>query len=229
MKKILLNPLFAPVCVLLYVSLFFLTHLTTSADALFHFTSTTLETITYTVYALTAIVIVWTAHDFRGKPFNTFLLFVFLFICALLREMGIQHWLTKTDTTAFKLPFFTNPNNPLHEKLIAGYILLVVAIVVIYLLVRYLPILFKSFFRFNPIAWTVATLGGTGIVCKIADRFPGNYKKIMETPLDPSIHAYIELFEETTESALPWLFALALIQYHLTRRSSSKSFENPSE
>ena len=128
--------------------------------------------------------------------------------------------MTKTDTTAFKLPFFTNPNNPLHEKLIASYILLVVAIVVIYLLVRYLPILFKSFFRFNPIAWTVATLGGTGIVCKIADRFPGNYKKIMETPLDPSIHAYIELFEETTESALPLLFALALIQYHFSQKKS---------
>lgn len=220
MKKLLLNPFLAPLCVIVYVALFFGVQFNAGADAIFHFTDTTLDTITYAIYALTAVVVVWAARDFKGAQFNHFILFVFLFICALLREMGVQHWLTKTDTTAFKLPFFTNPNNPLHEKLVAGYILLVVAAVVLYLLAHYLPFLIKSFFQFNPIAWTVCTLGGTGIVCKIADRFPSNYKKMMEMPMDPSVHAYIELFEETTESALPLLFALALIQYHFSQKKS---------
>lgn len=223
MQKILQNPLLAPICVILFVAAFFLTQLNADADAIFHFTETTLDTITYAIYALTAVVIVWAARDFKGMQFKVFLLFVFLFICALLREMGVQHWLTKTDTTAFKLPFFTNPNNPLYEKLVAGYILLVVALVIIYLLVRYLPLLIKSFFKLDPVAWTVCTLGGTGVVCKIADRFPSNYKKMMGAPLDPSIHAYIELFEETTESALPLLFALALIQYHFRQKEQKKA------
>jgi len=221
MKKMLLSPFCAPLIVVVYISLFFITHLTATTDTIFHFTDTTLDTLTYVVYALAGVVVIWAARDFKGTQFKTFILFAFLFVCALLREMGVQHWLTKTDTTAFKLKFFTNPNNPIHEKLIAGYILIVIAIIAIYLLVRFLPTLIKSFFQLNPISWTICTLGGIGIIGKIADRLPGNYRKAMEMPLDPSIHAYIKLFEESSESALPLLFALALIQYHFYIKKSS--------
>ncbi len=218
MKQIILNPLFAPACVLIYIGLFFVGQITADADAIFAFTSSATEVITYAAYALAGVVALFCLRDFRGKQLLPFGLFVFLFICALLREMGAQHWLTKTDSTAFKIRFFTNPNNPLSEKIIAFAILAVVVTAVLYLLIRFVPGLVKGFFRLNPITWTVATLGGTMVMAKIADRLPGNYRKMMDMPMDPSVHAYIELLEESSESTLPLLFACALIQYHLSKR-----------
>lgn len=222
MKKIILTPLFAPVLVITYIAAFFLWNFDKTADELFTFTQTTTEYVTYALYALGGIIALIYARDFKKKDLlGPFFLFSFLFLCALLREMGMQHWLTQTDSTAFKIRFFTNPNNPLIEKLMAGYILLVVALTVIYLLVRFTPTLIRSFFKLNPIAWTVATLGGITIIGKIADRLPGNYRKMMQVSLDPSIHAYIVLFEEVSESLLPVLFAVAIIQYHFSQKQQT--------
>lgn len=218
MKSILLNPLLAPLCVLCYVTLLFLWNINQSASDIFLFCDTVLEFTTYLSYGIGLLVALWFYKDFGRHMRLPYLLFLFLLFCAALREMGIQHWLTSTDTTAFKIRFFTNPTNPLSEKILAASILATVGGVVLYLLIRFIPSIIKGFFKFNPLYWTICTFGGTGIVCKIADRIPGNYRKATGVSMDPYLHSLFELLEESTESLLILLFALAIIQYHVLQK-----------
>ena len=145
---------------------------------------------------------------------------LFLWLSALLREAGIQHWLTDHDTTAIKLRFFTNPNNPLSEKIVAAVLVVVVLGTAVWLLCRYMPGLFRGFFALNPLAWTVATFGGVGIVSQFADRFPSNYFKATGVRLDDTVIYWFKAMEESGEATLPLLFALGFIQYHLLREQN---------
>lgn len=108
--------------------------------------------------------------DYKDR-IRTWGIFLFLAICALLREEGIQHHLSRTDTTPFKSRFFLNPNNPLSEKIVFGLVLLVVAGAVAYLAVKYSKHLVQSFFKFNPVTWSIAVLCTVGVCAKIVDRF----------------------------------------------------------
>ncbi|MGN1063371.1 MAG: hypothetical protein ACI4QM_03510, partial [Alphaproteobacteria bacterium] len=217
MSKIILSPLTAPIAIIFYIGLIFLYCALNvgaqPADFIFHFTENGMEVLTYSGYLVSFIIVLALYKDFQTSEFKgSYLLFLFLTFCAVLREMGVQHWIPSQDTTAFKLRFFTNPDNPIGEKLLSAFLLVTVAGVIIYLLVRYLPRLIKGFFAFNPICWTVCSLGGIGVLCKIADRFPSNYWKSTGEQLDINTHAWIELFEESSEATLPLLFAFAVIQ-----------------
>lgn len=218
MKHLILNPLIAPVSVIFIIGSFFMTAASWSASDIFTFSDTLLTAYTYMAYGLAFLVMILLRKDYQTETEkNTFLLCGFLFLCALLREAGVQHWLTSTDTTAFKLSFFKNPHNPLSEKVFSAYILFIVACVVGILLVTYTPKIIKGFFKLNPFYWTICTLGVSGIICKIADRIPANIRKMTGIEMNPQIHAWIQLLEETSEACLPLLCALAFIQYHLTR------------
>lgn len=202
-----------PLLVLAVVLISFATIGLQSAPQIDHLLTVFVDPFAYCCYAFAFGIMI--SHT---KPYETPLqkkhlsLFFVLFFCALLREMGIQHWLTTTDTTAFKLRFFTNPANPIHEKIISATLLITVALIVLYLLIYYVPKIIKGFFEMKPLYWTVATFGGTGIICKIADRLPANLRHAgME--LSPQTTAWIKLFEETTELCLPLLCALAFVQF----------------
>lgn len=227
MIKILLHPLIAPLFVLSFsLAIFLLIGLQTT-DSIFLFSNTILEKYTYLAYFCTFFILITVRKDYQTEiEKNSFLLFSFLFFCALLRESGVQHWLTKTDSTAFKLAFFRNPHNPLSEKIISAYVLFVVASVILILLIHYTPKIIKGFLKLNPLYWTVCTFGGTGILCKIADRLPSNIRKVTGNEINPQIHAWIELLEETTESCLPILFALGLIQFHFMYSKKTKKKTN---
>ncbi|MBR5130847.1 MAG: hypothetical protein IKV03_06465 [Alphaproteobacteria bacterium] len=219
MKKLLLHPLFASVFVLLYVGIFALYCFGETAAFIKGFTGGVMEIITYTGYTLSAVVVLAFAKDFNTKKLlPSYVAFLFLLGCAVLREMGVQHWIPSKDTTAFKIRFFTNPNNPIEEKILSAVILLTVISVVVWLLVKYTPTLIKGFLKFNPICWTIAAMGGVGIVTKFADRFPGNYRKAVGESLDPLAQSWIVLFEESGEATLPLLFAIAVIQWHFVKK-----------
>lgn len=219
MRNLLLHPLLAPLCVLLYVGGIFIWNTSSSVDGIMHFCETTLETTTFLAYVVSFLLVLYYAKDFLHTKLQTpYFLYLFLFFCAALREMGIQHWLTDTDTTAFKLKFFTNPNNPLSTKLLSAFILLTVGITVLYLLYRFTFSIIKGFFKFNPMFWTICTLGATGIIGKIADRIPGNYRKDYAMEMEPYTKALFSLLEESSEVTLPLLFAIAIIQFHLLQK-----------
>lgn len=222
MKKLLLHPLFATGFIMMYIGVFALYCFGENADFIKGFTSGGMEVITYTGYALSAVIVLAFAEDFNNnKWLPSYGAFLFLLGCAVLREMGIQHWIPSKDSTAFKLRFFTNPNNPIGEKLLSAAILLTVISVVIWLLVKYTRPVIKGFFNFNPVCWTIAAMGGIGIVTKFADRFPGNYRKSVGEALDPMVQSWIVLFEESGEATLPLLFAIAVIQWHLMKKDKT--------
>lgn len=226
MNKILLNPLCAPLAAICYLIIYFLTvWLTRTPVGVEVYTETTLECVTYGTYIISLPIILWCVRDFKGPGMKHYILFVFLWICGLLREAGVQHWLTSTDTTAFKLRFFTNPNNPIVEKIIAAFILITVLGIGAYLIVYYTPKIIKGFFKLNPLYWTICTLGGMGILAKVFDRIPGNYRKIVGHFMDQPPKAFFGLLEEISETTLPLLVAFAFIQFHLMKKAQKQEKE----
>lgn len=228
MKKFFLSPFFAPIFVITYVGILCSFFIGKEEAVILGFTDFLMEIITFSGYALTFMIVLCFYKDFNTlEKRKNYGLFLFLLIAAVLREMGVQHWIPSKDTTAFKLRFFTNPDNPLSEKLLSAALLISVFSVIIYLLVKYLPSLIRGFFKMNTICWTICTLGGTGVVAKFADRFPSNYVKWAKEPLDPFIKGHFTLLEETSEAALPLLFAIAVVQAHYLAQKAFVAQKTP--
>jgi hypothetical protein len=176
---------------------------------------------TYVAYALSFVTLFMVAKDYLKTPLqNTYLAIATLWTALLLREMGIQHWLTKHDTTAIKIRFFTNPNNPLHEKIITIALLALVGSVAIYLLVKYCRKLFAGFFKLDMTCWTIASFAGAAILSQLADRFPSRWAKMHNgARLEEPVLFFSKLFEETGEILLPVLFSVALWQCYVKLRT----------
>ncbi len=173
------------------------------------------EVITYFCYFLSFIAIILYIKDYTKSPWKKdFFALTFLWLIALLREMGLQHWLTQHDTTAIKIRFFTNPNNPLYEKIISGLLILSVVSMILWLLIKNFKKIFIGFFKREPFYWTVATFATLGFVTQFCDRFPSKYAKYHGKQLDEPIRFAFRILEEFGEAILPLLFAIALIQFH---------------
>lgn len=173
------------------------------------------EVTTYLFYGFAAGVATCCAKDFWKTPdWNTFCALIFLWCAALLRELGIQHWLTSHDTVITKSRFFTNPNNPLYEKVIAGLLMSLVLLVLIIVICKCAKKFISGLLKFNAVPWTAATFIVFAIITQIIDRLPANYMKATGVALSDHVFFICKIFEEGGESLLPLLFAIALIQYH---------------
>ena len=148
----------------------------------------------------------------REKGKSDLVAAVFLSFILFMRELGAHHWLASRDSTAFKVHFFTNPNNPLHEKIVAGLIVALILAAAGLLLARYFVALVKGFFKLNNACWTIAFFGGWGIVCKAADRLPSIAHKKFGVVLSDDVVDFYSLVEEAGEMFLPLLLMLALWQ-----------------
>lgn len=221
MKKIFISPFFTPVIfTLLWASLVAIV-LTLFPEQKFAITvdGQILDIFTNIGYVLMIATMLMLAKDYADKP-TSWGIFLFLGITAFLREGGIQHHLSKTDTTPFKSKFFLNPDNPLSEKIIFGLILLVVFSAVAYLAVKYTKHLITSFFKLNPITWTVAVFCTVLVCSKFADRFPSNWRKAHDGALLPREQIEVwSLLEESLEMFLPYLVIIMMLQYHVMKKS----------
>lgn len=223
MKKMFLSYLFAPAfyCVLwgglLAVVLIFF------PDQKFAITTDgqIIDVLTYIGYALMLITMLLFARDFKDKMFSWCIYFM-LGICALLREAGIQHHLSSTDSTPFKSRFFLNPENPMSEKIIYGAVLLIIFGALIYLFVKYARHLITSFFKLNTITWSVATFCSVLVFAKLADRIPSHWRHLNH--LDALSRNFIDiwsLLEESSELFLPYLVIIIFMQFHLLKGKKS--------
>lgn len=177
------------------------------------------EGICHFGYVLLIAVLLLLCHDFHDK-IRTWGVLLFLGLCAFLREAGIHHHLSSTDTTPFKSRFFLNPNNYLHEKIIFGFLLLVVLSAVIYLICKYSKHLVVSFLKFDTISWSIAVLCFIGVASKIIDRFPANWRKSHGgVYLDENITNILLLIEESSEMFLPYIACGILLQHHFLDKS----------
>ncbi len=223
MKKIFLSPFFTPVVFLVLWITFVGTILALYyPDHILPFTADggIIEVVTHLGYAVLIGVLLYICDDYSDKM-RTWGVFLFLSICALLREAGIHHHLSRTDTTPFKSRFFLNPNNPLNEKIIFGLMLLIVVGAVGYLAVRYSKHLVQSFFQQNPVTWSIAVLCTVGVCAKFVDRFPSNWRKSHNgISLPDNIYAVCQLLEESGEMFLPYLCMVILVQYRLAKKEN---------
>lgn len=221
MKKYLLNPLFSPIFLCIFLAgLFGLVYAFRAMGFVFEMEDNLyLESFTYVFYGIAIASAVSLQQDFWGtaqeKTYKTLL---FLWFVVLLREMGLQHWLTTHDTTAIKIRFFTNPNNPIHEKIISALVIAAVVIVAGWLIFKYTKKIIVGFFKLNPMYWTICTFGGIGAVSQFCDRFPSNYRKATGTVIEEPWTTILKLLEEGGEATLPLLFTIAFVQYHLLKK-----------
>ena len=182
-----------------------------------------IDIVTLTGYGLAISLFFTFETDFKTQEErNAFWGLLFLVLVCVLRELGAQHWLTTTDTTAFKGKFFLNPHNPLSEKIRAGLILLSILGFIGYFLTKYFIPLIKGIFKRGPLAWTIGTLGGSFVLAKFFDRLPGHYRKAMGMKLNLETMSVFSLAEEMGEILIPLLIMLALGQYHFLKKSSQQ-------
>ena len=221
MKKLFLCPIFAPfVGIVAFTAFGFCAWYSYfNADASFMHDGCAGDIWTYMMYVLAFISMIVCVKDFKGR-YQDYILFLFLMLCALFREVGIQHMLTTTDTTAFKIHFFTNPNNPLWEKCRAAFLLVVVLGVAVLVVGKYFMKIWKGFWSKNPVYWTVCTLGAFGVLCKISDRLPSRYAAIVGKRMSEFEIYWYSIGEEGLEMCLPLLVAIAVWQYHFSQKKA---------
>lgn len=221
MKKAFLSPFFSPVFYGVLWGLLLAVVLIFFPEKKFEITTDgqIIDVLTYIGYGLMLLTMLFLVKDFKGKMLSWTIFFV-LGVAALLREAGIQHHLTNTDTTPFKSRFFLNPNNPLSEKILYGAVLLIIFGALIYLAVKYTKHLIVSFFKLNTITWSIATFCTVLVFAKFADRFPSNYRHAQNLKALPRSFIDIwSLLEESSELFLPYLVIIVLCQYHLLKKS----------
>ena len=217
MKKIFLSPFFTPIAfTALWVTLITVV-LCFFPEQKFLITQEgqILEIFTNIGYVLMLAAMMYFARDYSDK-ITSWGIYLFLGMCAFLREAGIQHHLSKTDTTPFKTRYFLNPNNPWGEKIVFGLVLIVIFAAIIYLAVKYTKFLISSFFKLNTVTWSTAVLCTVLVCAKFADRFPSNWKKAHDNvPLPVNQFETWALLEEGSEMFLPYLVIVIMWQYHL--------------
>ena len=217
MKKIFLSPFFTPIAfTALWVTLITVV-LCFFPEQKFLITQEgqILEIFTNIGYVLMLAAMMYFARDYSDK-ITSWGIYLFLGMCAFLREAGIQHHLSKTDTTPFKSRFFLNPNNPWGEKIVFGLVLIVIFAAIIYLAVKYTKFLISSFFKLNTVTWSTAVLCTVLVCAKFADRFPSNWKKAHDNvSLPVNQFETWALLEESSEMFLPYLVIVIMWQYHL--------------
>lgn len=223
MKKIFLSPLFTPITFALCWGVMLAVVLIYFPDLKFKITEDgeIIELVTNIGYVSMIAAMLFFAKDYADKM-TSWGIYLFLGICAFLREAGIQHHLSRTDSTPFKSRFFLNPNNPWGEKVVFGLILLLVFGALAYLAIKYSKHLITSFFKLNTVTWSIAVLCCTLVFAKVADRFPSNWRKAHDDALLPRDQIEIwSLLEESSEMFLPYLVVIILIQYHILKKKSA--------
>ncbi len=222
MKKFFLSAFFAPTFFVVLWTLLLAIVLLFFNEYKFEITTDgqIIDIATYTGYAFMLCTMLYCIKDFKGKMLSWSIFFL-LGVTALLREAGIQHHLASRDTTPFKSRFFLNPDNPLSEKILYGSVLLILFGALIYLAVKYARHLIVSFFKFDTITWSVATLCSVLVFAKFADRFPSKWRHFKNiTVLPQNFMDTFSLLEESSELFLPYLVVIALLQHHFLKHRS---------
>ena len=221
MKKAFLSPFFSPVLYTVLWSALLAVVLIFFPAQKFEITTDgqIIDILTYLGYILMIGCFVYLIKDFKGKIFEWGIYFM-LSVAALLREAGIQHHLTHTDTTPFKSRFFLNPNNPVAEKILYGGVLRIIFGALIYLAIKYAKHLVCSFFKLNTLTWSIATFCTVLVFAKFADRFPSHWRHMHNDYVSDAFIDIWSLLEESSEMFLPYLVIIALWQYHILRKKS---------
>lgn len=159
-------------------------------------------------FVVAAICLFLVRHDARLYATSTVVV-----LAMGARELDLHRRFT-TDSM-LKSRYYLKVQAPLMEKLIAGAVVLALTAVVLYMMVRYLPLLLRRLRERSPAAITLVTSFVVLVLTKIADRLPD----VMRHDFGAVVPAWLlhlqAVFEEPLESTIPLLFLLALVQARL--------------
>lgn len=183
------------------------------------------ELMTLPLFAL-IVPLVWLCPPVAGETKRKCLwaaLWSLLAVMAIVRQTDLhkllfaQIWPDLAGTfrgTVYKMRFLKAAEIPLAPKLfVCGFFGLFFASVAIPL-IRYIKPLFRGFFRFEPVAWTMATFGAVSTAVIVIDRIPSKLRKA-GVDLGDSALALVKTLEEGGEMVMALLALLAILQSHL--------------
>lgn len=183
------------------------------------------ELMTLPLFAL-IVPLVWLCPPVAGDTKRKCLwaaLWSLLAVMAIVRQTDLhkilfaQIWPDIASTfkgTVYKMRFLKAGHIPFVPKLfVCGFFALFFAAVAIPL-IRYIKPLFKGFFRFEPVAWTMATFGAVSTAVIVIDRIPSKLRKA-GVDLSDSAVALVKTLEEGGEMVMALLALLAILQSHL--------------
>jgi len=216
----------APVLWVAWIAVITLVWATHSPDwILAHFdceNSSPVETATVTFLSF-QIGLMWLVPPMAPSRKRTFFLadFSLISVIAICRKLDLHKLLVApshlpgaTAGTPFKMKFLTNAHNPLTDRLIVAACFAIVIVVCGGTLLYFLRRLLKGLFRLHPVCWSMAFLGGTTILCQIADRLPANLRHHFGIHLNAAQSAFASVMEEGQETLLPLFVILAILQAH---------------
>lgn len=158
------------------------------------------------------LVLVWIGQ--RNFPALLFALFA---MGGGARELDMHNRFTVGSITRFD--YWLERTVPIGERLIVIAVLAVLALSVLYLLVRYGRKFMQQLQLRVGWAWSVATIPVFGLILKFLDRLPGTMRKFMGITMPEEIRLAAFSLEEFGEMALPIIGFIALGQF-LSHRSS---------
>ena len=119
--------------------------------------------------------------------------------------------------TPFKMRFLTSGDVPLGAKFVSLMYFVLFFGVFAAMLLYYARTLIKAFFRLHPVAWSIACMGGSGVMVQIADRLPAWWRHshdIAKADVSPAFTSFCTAFEEGGEMMLAAFALIAILQAH---------------
>ena len=119
--------------------------------------------------------------------------------------------------TPFKMRFLTSGDVPLGAKFVSLMYFVLFFGVFAAMLLYYAKTLLKAFFKLHPVAWSIACMGGSGVMVQIADRLPAWWRHGMDISKDDvpaAFSSFCTAFEEGGEMMLAAFALLAILQAH---------------
>jgi len=166
----------------------------------------------------------WILPPVNLKPFRGKLLtanFSVITLIAICRQMDwhkamidVSQVAGATKGTPFKLRFLTNSLNPLPDRLLVLFWFIVVIALCAGTLIWYIRPLLRGLFKLHPVCWSIAFMGGSGILINIFDRMGSVLRKDFDIVLSPRLHSFATVMEEGQEILLPLIIIIAIIQSH---------------
>lgn len=187
------------------------------------------ETLTIPFYAL-LVPAVWLCCPFSGSVKRKALLSAgvsCVAVMAIMKQLDLHFEVIKAlypdvianfKGTPFKMRFLTRGGIPIGAKLVAASYFVLFFGVFAAMLAYYFPKLVKGFFRFHPVAWSMAFFGLSGVMVQVFDRLPAWYRhakglsksEVINTPFA----SFCTAFEEGGEMMIASFALIAILQAH---------------
>lgn len=180
------------------------------------------ESLTTLLYLCAAVALWCVARPQQGGATRLGLTVMLLAFAA--REQDLHK--AFTDTSVLKVSFYLN-DHPLHQKLVALPILLVIAGTALWLLARHARPMWQGLRRARPLAITVAIFFVTLVATKVIDRSFAILAEDFGVHMSDQLDTILSALEEVVECSLPLIAVAGLLQHQRERKASEAEHPAP--